>query len=65
MKKIILTTAALLFAAIILIPMCRAQDARVMAGLEVLRENGFAELKGKRAGLITNPTGVDHELRSG
>ena len=65
MKKIILTTAALLFAAIILIPMCRAQDARVMTGLEVLRENGFAELKGKRAGLITNPTGVDHELRSG
>lgn len=65
MGKNILTTAALLFAAIFLIPICRAQDARVMTGLEVLRESGFAELKGKRAGLITNPTGVDHELRSG
>lgn len=65
MKKDILTTAAILVAAIILIPSCRAQEARVMTGLEVLREKGFPELKGKRVGLITNPTGVDHELRSG
>jgi uncharacterized protein YbbC (DUF1343 family)/CubicO group peptidase (beta-lactamase class C family) len=29
-------------------------------GLDVLEETGFAPLKGKRIGLITNQTGVDH-----
>lgn len=36
----------------------------VKPGIEVLRDNGFRELQGKRVGLITNPTGVDSELRS-
>lgn len=39
-------------------------SARVLTGIEVLREGGFSELQGKRIGLVTNPTGVDAELRS-
>ncbi len=33
-------------------------------GVEVLRDHGFKELAGKRVGLITNPTGVDNNLKS-
>lgn len=29
-----------------------------------LRQNGFEALKGKRVGLITNPTGIDNKLKS-
>lgn len=36
----------------------------VKPGIEVLRDNDFASLKGKRVGLITNPTGVDNTLKS-
>ena len=38
--------------------------AQVKPGIEVLRDNGFASLQGKRVGLITNPTGVDNNLVS-
>ncbi len=38
--------------------------ARVLTGIEVMRNNNFSELKGKRVGLITNPTGVDVNLVS-
>jgi uncharacterized protein YbbC (DUF1343 family) len=37
---------------------------KVQTGIEVLRQRGFDILKGKRVGLITNPTGVDASLRS-
>ena len=37
---------------------------KVKTGLEVLVQQNFAPLKGKRVGLITNPTGCDHQLRS-
>ncbi len=33
-------------------------------GLEVLLEDGYPSLKGSRIGLITNPSGIDHQLRS-
>ncbi len=36
--------------------------AQVKTGIEVLRDNGFAQLKGKKVGLITNPSGVDRNL---
>ncbi len=36
----------------------------VKPGIEVLRDMDFAPLKGKRVGLITNPTGVDNNLKS-
>lgn len=41
-----------------------AATAQVKPGIEVLRDNGFASLQGKRVGLITNPTGVDNKLKS-
>lgn len=41
-----------------------AQNAKVKTGIEVLRSNNFNILKGKRVGLITNPTGVDSKLKS-
>ncbi|MCM1451705.1 MAG: DUF1343 domain-containing protein [Clostridium sp.] len=39
-------------------------SAQVKPGIEVLRDNGFAQLQGKRVGLITNPSGVDNNLKS-
>ncbi len=38
--------------------------AQVKPGIEVLRDGGFEQLKGKRVGLLTNPTGVDNKLKS-
>jgi uncharacterized protein YbbC (DUF1343 family) len=37
---------------------------RVETGIETLVRNSFEILKGKRVGLVTNPTGVDSRLRS-
>ncbi len=37
---------------------------KVKTGVEVLRESNFKILQGKRVGLITNPTGVDAQLKS-
>ena len=36
----------------------------VKPGIEVLRDSGFEPLKGKRVGLVTNPSGVDSKLKS-
>ncbi|MBV5315618.1 MAG: DUF1343 domain-containing protein [Prolixibacteraceae bacterium] len=38
--------------------------SKVRTGIEVLRESNFKILQGKRVGLITNPTGVDSQLKS-
>jgi uncharacterized protein YbbC (DUF1343 family) len=56
MKKIIslLLIATLVFAA----------KPKVKLGIDVLEDRGFDILKGKRVGLITNPTGVSQDLRS-
>lgn len=43
---------------------CLAGECQVTVGIENLVEMGFAPLKGKRVGLITNATGVDRNLRS-
>ena len=50
MKKYFFAIAACLLAL--------TSGAQVKPGVEVLREGGFAQLKGKRVGLLTNPTGV-------
>jgi len=57
MEKIITFALALLLVA-------GAAFAQVKPGIEVLRNRGFAELQGKRVGLLTNPSGVDRELHS-
>ena len=40
-----------------------ARNAQVMTGLDVLEEQNFSPLKGKKIGLITNQTGLDREGR--
>ena len=42
----------------------RRDTGRVKTGLEVLIEQNFDVLQGKRVGLITNATGVNHDLVS-
>ncbi len=58
MKKL-LVTLSFIFAATVLLP-----QPKVKTGIEVLRDSAFSVLKGKRAGLITNPTGVDSKLKA-
>ena len=41
-----------------------AQKIRIQTGIEVLKNSNFKLLEGKRVGLITNPTGVDNQLKS-
>ena len=43
---------------------CILLQAQVIPGIEVLESTGFEELMGKRVGLVTNPSGVDRQLRS-
>jgi len=40
-----------------------ARNADVLTGLDVLAEEGFQSLKGKRVGLITNHTGINRDGR--
>ena len=58
MNRIILSLATILLAAFTL----SAQT--VKTGIEVLRDRDFDVLKGKRVGLVTNPSGVDRDLVS-
>ena len=52
----------LLFYILLLFPI--VANSQVKTGVEVLREGGFECLRGKRVGLVTNPTGVDRDLKS-
>ena len=56
----ILSAAALFLAASV----ADAKQPVVKPGIEVLRDSGFQQLVGKRVGLVTNPSGVDSQLRS-
>ena len=42
----------------------QAQKIKIKTGLEVLKEQNFKCLEGKRVGVITNPIGVDNNLKS-
>ena len=71
MKKIIIAAASLLLSFGCGVQaetkVAEAQPAaktRVKPGIEVLQDRGFAGLEGKKVGLLTNPSGVDHNLRS-
>lgn len=68
-RKNILTSSTglektLLFLFLCLSLSAQAQKIRIKTGIEVLKAQNFRCLEGKRVGLITNPTGVDNELRS-
>lgn len=45
-------------------PRVRLYEIKIKTGIEVLKDQNFKCLEGKRVGLITNPTGVDNHLRS-
>lgn len=55
---------------IVLIVLCAvfantyAQKITIKTGIEVLKDQKFKILEGKRVGLITNPTGVDNNMKS-
>ena len=53
---------------ILALPPLRRCDAgtedKNKTGIEVLKEQNFRCLEGKRVGLITNPTGVDNRMKS-
>lgn len=40
------------------------EKVQVLTGIDVLEANGFQQLKGKKVGLVTNPTGVNKDLIS-
>ena len=53
-----------LYSFILFALLCLAAQAQVIPGIEVLEQNNFRELQGKRVGLVTNPSGVARDLRS-
>lgn len=55
MKKLILLLIVLISVQVFAV--------KVTTGIEILRSNNFKLLQGKRVGLITNPTGVDRDLK--
>jgi uncharacterized protein YbbC (DUF1343 family) len=59
-RRYLLACACLILTAATL----QAQKITIKTGIEVLKEQNFRCLEGKRVGLITNPTGVDNEMRS-
>lgn len=59
MKKIVLVCVLCALCGVL-----KAQKIKIKTGIEVLKEQNFRCLEGKRVGLITNPTGVDNELKS-
>ena len=62
----IICAAAVVAAMLTNVGKANAGEARtkVRPGIEVLESRGFEGLKGKRVGLVTNPSGVDRNLRS-
>ncbi len=62
MKKTLFSLLAIVSLAFAM-PM-QAKKTTVKTGIEVLRSQNFKILEGKRVGLITNPTGVDSNLKS-
>lgn len=59
----------MLLAVLCIVLMCscearQTQQVKVKTGIEVLREQHFDCLQGKRVGLCTNPTGIDRNLKS-
>lgn len=65
-NKIICAAAAVVAAMLTNVGKVNAGEARtkVRPGIEVLESREFEGLKGKRVGLVTNPSGVDRNLRS-
>jgi uncharacterized protein YbbC (DUF1343 family) len=65
MKSRLLSTISILSITLLLSTGTSMKGQTVKTGLELLIRSQFEILKGKKVGLITNPTGVDRNLRSG
>ncbi len=61
MKK---RTLLILFCVAMMTTSVYAQKIKIKTGIEVLKQSRFKAIEGKRVGLITNPTGVDNNLKS-
>lgn len=61
MKK---RTFLILFSIAIITTSAYAQKIKIKTGIEMLKQTNFKAIEGKRVGLITNPTGVDNNLKS-
>jgi len=57
-------TKQFLFALIFTLFTTTLPAQKVKTGVEMLKAQNFSSIKGKRVGLITNPTGVDRNLQS-
>ncbi len=65
MNPIIRIFSVLLSAAVLSASLCPAAEKQIVrTGIEVLEGRGFDGLVGKNVGLVTNPSGVDRNLRS-
>ena len=71
MNRFVRRLSRSLFPVLLVIAVLGAQDVqeketavRVRTGIDVLRERGFDILKGKRVGLVTNPTGIGGDMQS-
>ncbi len=64
MKRIIKNSVPFILLISLFAVSCSLQGQSVETGLEILVKNMFEDLKGKKVGLITNPTGVDRDLKS-
>lgn len=67
-NKLLMIISSTIFFAIIISFSVYAENHHtgniVKTGLEVISDSGFEELKGRKVGLVTNPSGVDRNLRS-
>ncbi len=65
MKPLIRIFSVLLSATFLSATLCPAAEKQIVrTGIEVLEGRGFEGLVGKNVGLVTNPSGVDRNLRS-
>lgn len=62
MKRIV----SIALGAVLMLASCCSQNEKVnvLTGIDVLEANGFQQLKGKKVGLVTNPTGINKDLVS-
>ncbi len=65
MRTRLLSIISILVMTLLFSPASNMKGQSVTTGLEVLINSKFEILNGKKVGLITNPTGVERNLRSG
>ncbi len=67
MKRLILLVLLLAVTGVSCLAYCskgKSSNTVVKTGIDVLQEDGFKQIKGKKVGLVTNPSGVNKDLIS-